>query len=65
MIQEQPGYALAYREIGFLYEDETKYADAAANYQHYLQLIASTSLDRYRIERRLASIRSRQNAVAH
>ena len=63
VIQEQPGYALAYREIGFLYEDEGRYADAAANYQHYLQLVASTSLDRYRIERRLASIQSRQNAV--
>lgn len=63
VIQEQPGYALAYRDIGFLYEDEGRYADAAANYQHYLQLVASTSLDRYRIERRLASIQSKQNTV--
>lgn len=64
-IQEQPDYALAYRELGFLYEDESRYSDAAANYQHYLQLVAHTSLDRLRIERRLAAIQSRQTGQGH
>jgi tetratricopeptide (TPR) repeat protein len=65
VIQDHPDYALAYRELGFLYEDESRYSDAAANYQHYLQLLASTGLDRLRIERRLAAIASRQAAEPH
>lgn len=64
-IEERPGDALAYRELGFLYEDEGRDADAAENYRHYLKLVANTSLDRYRIERRLAAIESRQTAASH
>jgi tetratricopeptide (TPR) repeat protein len=55
-IQSHPDYAPAYRELGFLLEDEARYSDAATNYQHYLQLVANTSLDHLRIERRLAEV---------
>jgi tetratricopeptide (TPR) repeat protein len=64
-IQSDPQYALAYRELGFLYEEESRYSDAAANYQQYLQLAASTSLDRLRIKRRLAQCQSHQTGQAH
>jgi predicted Zn-dependent protease len=63
--QIDPQYALAYRELGFLYEDELRYSDAAANYQRYLQLAASTSLDRLRIKRRLAQCQSHQTGQTH
>jgi len=65
VIQEQPDDALVYRELGFLYEDEGRYSDAAANYQDYLKRLAPNSLDRYRIERRLAQCQSRQTAETH
>jgi Zn-dependent protease with chaperone function len=61
-IQNHLDYAPGYRELGFLYEDETRYADAATNYQHYLQLVVNTSLDHLRIERRLAAVQSLQAA---
>jgi predicted Zn-dependent protease len=64
-IQSDPQYALAYRELGFLYEDELRYSDATANYQQYLQLAASTSLDRLRIKRRLAQCQNRQTGEVH
>ncbi len=64
-IQSDPQYALAYRELGFLYEDELRYPDAAANYQRYLQLVAPTSLDRLRIKRRLAQCQNHQTGQAH
>lgn len=64
-IHELPDYALAYRELGFLYEDESRYSDAAAQYQHYLQLVASTSLDRQRITRRLAQCQQRLTGQAN
>ncbi|MGA2570464.1 MAG: M48 family metalloprotease [Terracidiphilus sp.] len=64
-IQSQPDYAIAYRELGFLYQDEARYSGAADNYRHYLQLVASTSLDRYRIERRLAQVLSLQAQQSH
>ena len=65
VIHEQPDDAIVYRELGFLDEDEGNYSDAAANYQEYLKRLAPNSLDRYRIERRLAQCQSRQLAVAH
>jgi len=65
VIQNHPDYAIAYRELGFLYEDEARFADAATQYQHYLMLVASTSLDRLRIERRLALVQNRQNPSEH
>jgi len=61
VIHDRPDDALAYRELGFLYEDESRFADASANYQRYLQLVDNTSLDRLRIERRLADCQSRQS----
>lgn len=64
-IQSDPQYALAYRELGFLYEDESRYSDAAANYQRYLQLVASNSLDRLRIKRRLLQCQNRQTGQAN
>jgi predicted Zn-dependent protease len=63
--QIDPQYALAYRELGFLYEDELRYSDAAANYQRYLQLVPSTSLDRLRIKRRMAQCQNHQTGQAH
>ena len=65
VIQEQPDDALVYRELGFLYEDEGRYSEAAAKYQDYLKRLAPNSLDRYRIERRLAQCQSRQTAETH
>ncbi len=64
-IHSDPQYALAYRELGFLYEDELRYSDAAANYQQYLQMAASTSLDRLRVKRRLAQCQNRQTGKAN
>ncbi len=58
-------YALSYRERGFLYQDESRFADAAIDYRHYLQLVAANSLDRLRITRRLAEVEKLQAAVAH
>jgi predicted Zn-dependent protease len=63
--QIDPQYALPYRELGFLYEDELRYSDAAANYQQYLQLVAPNNLDRLRIKRRLAQCLSHQTGRAH
>ena len=65
VIQEEPDAAIVYRELGFLYEDEGRYPDAAANYQDYLNRLPPNSLDRYRIERRIAQCQSRQTAEAH
>jgi len=64
-IESNPQYALAYRELGFLYQDESRFADAALNYRHYLQLVADTSLDRLRIGRRLAEVEKPQAALPH
>ena len=61
-IESNPQYALAYRELGFLYQDESRLADAAINYRHYLDLVANTSLDRLRITRRLAEVEKTQGA---
>jgi predicted Zn-dependent protease len=54
--QKQPDYAIAFRELGFLYEDEARFTDAASQYRKYLGLVASTSMDHLRIERRLDSV---------
>jgi tetratricopeptide (TPR) repeat protein len=64
-IESNPKYAIAYRELGFLYQDESRYAEAAQNYRHYLQIVADTSLDRLRIGRRLAEVEKLQAAPAH
>jgi predicted Zn-dependent protease len=56
VLQADQGYAPAHRGFGFLYEDEGKYAQAATEYQAYLGMVAGTSLDHLRIERRLAAV---------
>lgn len=62
VIQSHPDYSPAYRELGFLYQDEARYADAAGEYRHYLDLVASTSLDHLRIEHRLAEVEKLKTA---
>jgi tetratricopeptide (TPR) repeat protein len=64
-MESDPKYAPAYRELGFLYQDESRFADAALNYRHYLQLAADTSLDRLRITRRLAEVEKLKAAQPH
>ena len=54
--QSSPSYAETYRDLGFLYEDEGKYPEAIAQYRHYLEMVAGTSLDRHRIELRLDKV---------
>ena len=56
VIQSRPSFAAAYRELGFLYQDDGRFSDAADDYRHYLNLVASTSLDHLRIEMRLAEV---------
>jgi tetratricopeptide (TPR) repeat protein len=55
-IEQDPKYAAAHRELGMLYEQESRLADAAREYRTYLEMTASTSLDRLRIERRLDQV---------
>jgi len=55
-MQLNADYAAAHRGLGFLYEDQGKPADAAREYRKYLDLMAGKSLDRLRIERRLAQL---------
>jgi beta-barrel assembly-enhancing protease len=56
VIQHNPSYADAYRGLGFLYEREAKYTEAAGEYRRYLELVAGTTIDHIRIERRLAAV---------
>jgi hypothetical protein len=55
-LQSSPNYADAHRGLGFLFEQEAKYSDAATEYQSYLSMVAGTSMDHLRIERRLAAV---------
>lgn len=54
--QRNPSFAEAYRGLGFLYERQSKYTEAAREYRRYLELVSGTSLDRIRIERRLTAV---------
>ncbi len=56
VIQSNPTYAAAHSGLGFLFEQEGKYNEAAGEYQAYLQMEAGTSMDHLRIERRLAAV---------
>ena len=56
VIQGNPSFSEAYRGLGLLYEQQAKYAEAAGEYRRYLELVSGTSLDRLRIERRLANV---------
>lgn len=64
VLETDPGYAPAHRGLGFLYEDEGRFDDSADQYQSYLDLVAGTSLDHLRIERRLAGVRKMAAAPA-
>jgi predicted Zn-dependent protease len=59
--QSNPAYADTYRDLGFLYEQQGKYTEAAAQYRHYLAMVSGTSLDHRRIELRLASVQKQIN----
>jgi len=56
-LQSSPNSADAHRGLGFLFEQEAKYSDAATEYQSYLNIVAGTSMDHLRIERRLSAVR--------
>lgn len=54
--QSHPTCAEAHRSLGFLYEQQAKYTEAANEYRRYIELVSGTSIDRIRIERRLAAV---------
>jgi hypothetical protein len=56
VVESNPDYAEAHRGLGFLYEQQNKYAEAATEYRNYLDKVVGTSLDHLRIERRLAAV---------
>ena len=56
VLKNDPSYADTYRDLGFLYEQQGKYTDAAAQYRHYLAMVSGTSLDHRRVELRLANV---------
>jgi Zn-dependent protease with chaperone function len=56
VIQSNPNYAAAHSGLGFLFEQEGKYNEAASEYQTYLQMESGTSMDHLRIQRRLAVV---------
>jgi beta-barrel assembly-enhancing protease len=64
-LQNNPNYADAHRGLGFLFEQEGKYSDAATEYQSYLSMVAGTSMDHLRIERRLAAVQKLSGAPTH
>jgi hypothetical protein len=59
--RSNPSYADTYRDLGLLYEQQSKYTEAAAQYRHYLDMVSGTSLDHRRIELRLASVQKQIN----
>jgi len=65
VMQSNPNYAAAHSGLGFLFEQEGKYNEAAAEYQTYLQLEAGTSMDHLRIQRRLASVQKLAGSPVH
>jgi len=56
VLESNPSYPDAYRDLGFLYEQQSKYTEAAAQYRHYLDTTPGTSLDHRRVELRLANV---------
>ena len=56
VLKSNPSYADTYRDLGFLYEQQSKYTEAAAQYRHYLDMVSGTSLDHRRVELRLANV---------
>jgi Zn-dependent protease with chaperone function len=61
-LQSSPIYADAHRGLGLLFEQEGKYSDAGTEYQSYLSIVAGTSMDHLRIERRLAAVQKLASA---
>lgn len=64
VLQADTNYADAHRGLGFLYEEEANYTGAAAEYKSYLQLVAGTSMDHLRMERRLTAVEKLASASA-
>ena len=60
-LKDSASYADAHKGLGQLFEQEGKYSDAATEYQSYLSMVAGTSMDRLRFERRLASVQKQVN----
>ena len=65
VIQSNPSYAAAHSGLGFLFEQEGKYNEAAIEYQTYLQMESGTSMDHLRIQRRLASVQKLAGLQGH
>jgi Peptidase family M48 len=65
VIESNPNYAAAHSGLGFLFEQEGKYNEAAGEYRTYLQLEAGTSMDHLRIERRLAAVQKMAGSPLH
>ena len=65
VIQNNSNYASAHSGLGFLFEQEGKYKDAASEYQTYLQKESGTSMDHLRIERRLAAVQKLAGLTVH
>ena len=55
-IQNAPQLAEPHRGLGMLYDEETRNAEAAAEYRSYLNLAPQDAVDRLRIERRLEKV---------
>ncbi len=64
VLSDDPKYTGALRGLGFLYEDEGRYGEAAAEYKAYLDVEAGTSMDHLRMERRLAAVQKLADAAA-
>ena len=65
VIQSSPSYAAAHSGLGFLFEQEGKYNEAAIEYQTYLQMESGTSMDHLRIQRRLAAVQKLAGSPVH
>jgi beta-barrel assembly-enhancing protease len=60
-LNDSATYADAHKGLGLLFEQEGRYSDAAMEYQSYLNMVAGTSMNRLRFERRLASVQKQMN----
>jgi hypothetical protein len=65
VIQSSPNDAAAHSGLGFLFEQESKFNEAALEYQAYLQMESGTSMDHLRIQRRLAAVQKLTEAPVH
>jgi Zn-dependent protease with chaperone function len=62
-LQVSANYADAHKGLGLLFEQEGKFSGAATEYQSYLSMVAGTSMDRLRFERRLANVQKQLNGT--